>query len=146
MSIVKFTQSDILASKNFDPQFYTFRVKAAPNPRTSTSQKTLNFDLELVVTTPGPFEGKEHKIVFNTGMNAGSILGTLQYEPVTRLMDVEAAITGKPKRTEPGDLDTETFVGQEFDGKIAIDIVDGNPVPKITVFVPKGKGGAAQPF
>lgn len=146
MSIVKFTQSDILASKNFEPTFYTFRVKAAPPARSSTSQKTLNFDLELVVSTPGPYHGKEHKIVFNTGMNQGSVLGNLQYEPVTRLMDVEAAITGKPKRSEPGDLDTETFVGKEFDGKIAIDVVDGNPVPKITVFVPKGKGGEAQPF
>lgn len=146
MSIVKFTQSDILASKNFEPTFYTFRVKAAPAARASTSQKSLNFDLELVVTTPGPFLGKEHNIIFNTGMNQGSILGNRQYEPVTRLMDVEAAITGKPKRSDPGELDTETFVGKEFDGKIAIDVVDGNPVPKITVFVPKGKGGEAQPF
>lgn len=146
MAIVKFTQSDILASKNFDPIFYTFRVKAAPAARTSTSQKTLNYDLELTVSSPGPYHGKDHRIVFNTGMNQGSVLGNVQYESFTRLMDVEAAITGKPKRSDPGDLDTETFVGKEFDGKIAIDVVDGNPVPKITVFVSKGKGGEAQPF
>lgn len=146
MAIVKFTQGDILASKNFEPTFYTFRVKAAPPARTSTSQKTLNYDLELTVSSSGPFHGKDHRIVFNTGMNQGSVLGNVQYESFTRLMDVEAAITGKPKRNDPGDLDTETFVGKEFDGKIAIDVVDGNPVPKITVFVPKGKGGEAQPF
>jgi hypothetical protein len=147
MAIIQFNKADILKSKNFEPTFYTFRVAKAPSAgRASSSQKTLNFDFDFVVTTPGPFHGKEHRVVFNTGMEQGSVLGNLQYEPFTRLMDLEAAVTGKPKRTDPGELDTDVFVGKEFDGKIAIDVVDGNPVPKITVFVPKGKGGEAQPY
>lgn len=147
MAIVKFTPGDILKSKNFEPIFYTFRVAKQPVAgRASASQKSLNFDFDFVVTTPGPFHGKEHRIIFNTAMDMGSVLGNVQYEPFTRLMDLEAACTGKPKRDNPGELDTEIFAGKEFDGKIAIDVVDGNPVPKITVFVPKGKGGEMQPF
>lgn len=147
MAIIKFNQADILKSKNFEPIFYTFRIAKSPAAgRASASQKTLNYDFEFIVTTPGAFHGKEHRVVFNTGMEQGSVLNNLQYEPFTRLMDLEAAITGKPKRSDPGELDTDIFMGKEFDGKIAIDVVDGNPLPKITVFVPKGKGGEAQPF
>lgn len=147
MAIVKFTQGDILKSKNFEPIFYTFRIAKTPAAgRASQSQKSLNFDFDFLVTSPGPFHGKEHRIIFNTNMDAGSVLGNVQYEPFTRLMDIEAAVTGKPKRDMPGEFDTDTLTGKEFDGKIAIDVVDGNPVPKITVFVPKGKGGEAQPF
>jgi len=145
MAVVKFSQKDILMSKQLDPNFYTFVVTKADPVRASTSGKSINFDITMELAK-GPFTGKEHVITFNTGMNSGSILNSRQYEPHTRLMDLDSALNSKPKASEPYDVDTDTFVGKKFDGKVAYDIVDGNPQMKITVFVPEGKGGEAAPF
>jgi hypothetical protein len=145
MAIIKFTDSDRMASLLLPTEWYHGEITEIDGPKESSSKKSVSFYTKIVITD-GPYQGKELTVAFNTGTKNVSLLNGMQYMPYSHLIPVAAAVLNCT-REEVGELDTDTLLHKPFDLKVEKVIAEGVPLNQIITFLPQGMGGeAAVPF
>jgi hypothetical protein len=146
MPILNFTPADKLATIVVESGWYTGQLESIDGPKKSGSGKSFNFfnDIKII---EGPF--KEKTIPFNmtSGSDKSSVLGTMQWNPHTKFMEIAAAVLNCTLDEVPLNLDTDTPLHRPFDFKVEKGIYEGVVMNTISGFLPAGKGaGAALPF
>ena len=134
MPIIKITEADRLKSKIADSQWYGMTITAL-EMKSSKSEKSVNFWGEF--TLDAPAEGKVLKVCFNTAVENGSILGSMQMKPYSELIKLIELVTGKPA---PDEYDTDQLLGCKVDGKVDTHIAEGTPINVISSFLTYGSG------
>ncbi len=142
MSILKFTAADKLASTVIESGWYTGCLHSIDGPKASASGKSVNFFNDVKITQ-GPFAEKIIPFNMTTGSDKSSVLGTMQWNPHTKYMDIWAAVYGKTMADVPESFDTEELLHKEMDFKVEKIIAEGFPMNVILGFLPKGKAAAA---
>ena len=146
MALLKFTESDRLASIVIPTEWYHLEVTEIDGPKESTSKKSFNFFFKVQVSD-GPYAGKELSICFNTGTKSPSVLGTQQFFPTAWMLQLAAAIQNKKLDEVSLEMDTEELIRKPFDGKIEKGIHEGVPMNTLLTFLPAGTGkDATAPF
>ena len=146
MPILNFTPADKLATTVIDSGWYTAQLETIEGPKKSGSGKSVNFfnDIKIV---QGPFTEKTIPFNMTTGSDKTSVLGTMQWNPYTKFMEIAAAIEGTTLAEVPLNLDTDTLLHRPFDIKVEKIIAEGVVMNTISGFLPAGKGAnAALPF
>ncbi len=142
MSILKFTAADKLASTVIDSGWYTGCLDSIEGPKASSSGKSVNFFNDIKITQ-GPFAEKTIPFAMSTGSDRSSLLGSMQWNPHTKYMEIWAAVYGKTLAEVPESFDTEELLHKEMDIKVEKIIAEGIPMNVILGFLPKGKAAAA---
>lgn len=142
MAIIRFTEADKLAGKILEKGAYSAVISKINGPMASASKKSVTYETSFQLTK-APYAGKELDIFFNSETSANGMLGTRQYCPHSKLLNVKAAVQNVLFDQVNLDIDTDELINQPLD--IIVDIVtsEGNLMNIITGFVPTGKGAAA---
>ena len=138
MAILHFTDSDKLKSKVIEADYYPMRVKGIES-KPSSSKKSINHFVTFEIND-GLFNGKEFTVAFNTETSRASVLGGMQFVPVTTFMELAAATMGISIDAVPADVDTDHLVGGTFDGKVEKGIFDGIVMNTVMTYLPLGQG------
>ncbi len=144
MAILKFTTKDKLSSAIMPAGYYSFSVAEIKEPVKSGSGKSFNIRSSFAVIEDEKYSGKELEIVFNTGMNNPSVMGTMVLMPHTYIQQLAAATAECDILEVPDDLDTDSLKGLKFDGKVEKIINDGVVMNTISAFLPYGTGKAKE--
>jgi hypothetical protein len=134
MPVIKITEADRLKSKTADSQWYGMTITKM-EMKSSKTEKSMNFWAEF--TLDAPAEGKVLKVCFNTAVEQGSILGTMQMKSYSDLVGLIAMYV---EGSAPDEFDTDELVGFKVDGKVDVKIAEGSPINIITSFLPYGTG------
>ena len=94
MPIISFTPADALAGIMLEVGNYPAEIVEIDGPKQSASQKSVGFWTKFHLTV-GPLKGKELLVVYNSGTRNTSLLGDLQFSPISDFLRIEAAILKK---------------------------------------------------
>jgi hypothetical protein len=145
MPIIHFTAADALQTKVIDAGIYASEVSKIEGPKKSASGKSFSYFFDISVVD-GLYKGKTRTIVFNTESNSPSLLGEMQFYPVSHLLQLDSAITGREVTPENYELDTESLLHAQFDAKWDVATNEGHLFNVINSFHPKGYGADAPAF
>lgn len=147
MAIINFNEADRLSSLVVPTAWYTLEITEIDGPKASKTEKSFSYYVKMQVVK-GDYEGKEFSVAFNTKTNSVSLLGTMQYFPLSWLQfQVNAAIQKVSMADISLKLDTDELLRKPFDCKIEKTISEGVPVNALLQFLPEGTGkDATVPF
>jgi hypothetical protein len=138
MPIIQFTAADALQTAMVDAGIYPMQITEIDGPKTSKSEKSINFFTTFRIVD-GSFAGKEFTICFNSAVNQASVLGTMQFVPLSTFLQIEAAVKKqKIQVAARPDFDTDALLNQTIDVQVAVDTVDGKLVNTLVGFLPAG--------
>ena len=143
MAVIHFTDADKMQTTIIEAGIYPSMVTKLEGPTKSGSGKSNNYFCDIMITD-GKYKGKTRTIVFNTESNNPSLLGTMQFFPVSHMLLLWAAINNT--KPESVDVDTDELMQKPFDAAWAVATVDGSLLNTITAFYPKGYGAQAPAF
>lgn len=124
MPLLKFTAADVLRTKVLEKGWYNVQVKTVSDFTTSKAGDSNNIKITFLVEGT---EGKEIERTYNS-------------KAMSMMIPLIAACTGQVIKPENFDFDTDTLKGKKCDGKIDIEMYEGNPKNVLNDFVPHGKG------
>lgn len=136
MPVIKITEADRLKSKTADSGWYPVRITEC-KMQASKSGKGINFWTTFTIAGDGTYAGKEISVAFSTSVNAGSILGSMQFKTYSEFVKLIECVIGKDA---PDDYDTDELIDKVVDAKVDTAIADGSPINIISMFLPEGKG------
>ena len=146
MPIIHFTPADALQTKVVQPAIYKCEVSDFQGPKKSSSGKSLHYFADIMITD-GEWKGKTRTIVFNTETSSPSLLGEMQFYPVSYLLQLQAAVEGKDDVDAiEQDLDTDSLLHSPFDCAWGTATVEGRLINVINSFHPAGYGESVPAF
>lgn len=143
MPVIKFSEADRLAALPVEDGWYQMVIEKVGDAAASKSGKSLNFFTDFRITGDGPATGKVLTVCFNTETSQPSVLGSMQFFPHSKLLEVQAAIYNKNIREVSLNVDTDDLLEKPFDCQIVRTIENGVPMNVIRGFLPLGKGKEA---
>lgn len=129
MPVINVTKADLLKTKVYDAGWYPARIAKVGALEKSADGNSIN--CRITFALGGGAEGKEIDNTFNS-----KLWGMLD--------PLHQAVFGKAM--DEGSFDTDTLLGKDCDVSLVVDTYKGNLQNKIAGYLPKGKGGQAQPF
>jgi len=145
MSVIRFTAADALQTKVIEAGFYPSQVTKIEGPKASKSGKSQTYFIDIEITE-GPYKGKAKTLSFNSSTSSPSLLGDAKFYPLSYMLQVDAAITGREIVPEDFELDTEEIINKPFETQWVIVTVEGRPINDIIGFFTSGYGKDAPSF
>jgi hypothetical protein len=139
MSIINFEPEDAMSAVTMDPAVYPCIITDLTSAISST-QKSTNYFAKFKITG-GKYLGKVMDVIFNTKTTPPfSFMGTMQFLPHSKLLQVQAAQNGSKVEPVKQALDTDKLVNKPFCVQIgfAIDPKSGSPLNALINFLPVG--------
>lgn len=135
MPVINFAPADFLQTKVVEVATYPTVVSKIEGPNKSNSGKSYNYFLDLQISD-GKYKGKTRTVCFNTEGSSPSLLGEMQFFPVSYLLLLAQAqgLVGE----EPGNfqLDTDQLIDKPMMADWGVAPVEGRLVNIINGFHP----------
>lgn len=127
MAKIPVSKADLLAAVVIpDIRWFSFSIQKVDVEKSSKGD-SFNIIVYGDIIEDEKYEGKQIRTYFNT-------------KAPGRLVPLHSAVTGL-KMDEPGDIDTDEFVGKKFDGKVGTRTMEGGGlINEIQEFLPYGEG------
>lgn len=139
MPIIGFKTADILKSKVMEEEWCHFIISHVSEPVKSKSSDSYNYNVTFTLCE-----------YHNPDLNGKEIVRSFSAKAIGMMLPLIAAVRGvKVADIPPADfqLDTDELVGKKIDGKIKVDVYEGNPNNKLEEYAPyKSCVGAAPAF
>ena|SRR5438552_1782613 len=145
MAVIKFTSADAMQTTVVQPGIYPCEISEMEGPKASKSGGSNHYWTTFRVTD-GKYKSKEITVSFNTETRSPSLLGDMKFFPISSLLEVDSAISGRVITPEDYQLDTDNLKGQALDVQWAVQTVEGRLVNDIVAFYHKGYAAAAPAF
>lgn len=142
MPIITWTAGEILQSKTVEAGIYLAELMKYDGPKASSSGKGVNLFLTFRVTD-GPVVNKEFTIALSSGVRNGSILGGMQFLPMSTIAFVSAAVQGKsaPDETD-GAVEIDELMHRPLKLSVGVQTEEGKLINEVTGFYPENYSSA----
>lgn len=145
MAVIQFDAAAALQTTVVKPGIYPSIVTQVEGPKASKSGKSNHYFVDIRITE-GAYKGKEITIVFNTETNSPSLLGEMKFFPISTLLQLDSAISGREVKAESYQLDTDNLMDKPFDSQWTVQTVEGRLVNDVVAFFAEGYGASAPTF
>ena len=145
MAVIQFTAADALQTVVVKPGIYPSVVSKIEGPKASKSGKSNHYFVDFRITD-GEYKGKEKTVSFNTETNSHSLLCDMPFFPISSMLQLDAAISGRDVMAEDYSLDTDNLLDKPFDCQWTAQTVEGSIVNDIVGFFKAGYGASAPSF
>jgi hypothetical protein len=144
MPVITWTAGDILQSKVVEAGIYLCELMKYDGPKASGSGKGVNLFLTFRVTD-GPNTNKEFNIALSSGMRNGSILGGMQFAPMSTFAFISAAVQGRTAPAEAdGSADVDDVMHKPLKLSIGVQTEEGKLLNTINGFHPESYSSVPQ--